>query len=293
MKFFKYLLLKALKLFSYILYLLPDRVRYLGGDFFGILWFDILRIRRNIIFENLEKAFPGISIREKKKIGRRSCKRMGWAFMDYFVMPFVSEKNFHRFFVTEGLEILDNELEKNHGALLLSLHLGSYDFIGVAFGVLQYPLNIISKEFNYQWLNDIWFGLRKSKGVRFISDRKSTFEIFRALKNNEMVTFVLDQYMGTPLGVKTQFFGHPTGTAKSLAMFAEKSKASVLPVYSYRREDGRVALVVENSIGFEKLENREKTVLHMTQKYNDYLEEIVRKYPEDWLWVHRRWKRFR
>lgn len=293
MKFFKWLLLKILKIISFILYCLPNRLRYLGGDFIGILWFDILRIRRKIIFANLERAFPGIELKTKIRIGRSSCRGMGWAFMDYFIMPYLTKENLHNYVETRGLEYLEEELNKGNGVLFLGLHLGSYDLIAVALGVLGYPLNLISKEFNYKWLNEVWFGLRKSKGVGFISDRKSTFDIFRALKNNEIVTFVLDQYMGTPLGIKTNFFSHPTGTAKSLAMFADKSKATCLPIYNYRNAQGKIILVVEPAIPFEVKEDREASVFYMTQKYNDYLEGLVRRYPEQWLWVHRRWKRFR
>jgi Kdo2-lipid IVA lauroyltransferase/acyltransferase len=142
-------------------------------------------------------------------------------------------------------------------------------------------------------LDDIWFSVRGRFGTQFIAPRNSSYEILKALKSKGCVIFVLDQFMGPPLGVKTEFLGRETGTAMGLALFAHKTGAPVVPCYTRRKADGRYVVCFEPEVPFEDFDDKNKNVQYMTQKYTDRIEAIVRKYPEQWMWIHRRWKVFR
>ena len=98
--------------------------------------------------------------------------------------------------------------------------------------------------------------------------------------------------MGKPYGIETTFFGRKTGTAYGLALFAMKSKAPVIPVYAYRDEDLKTHVVFEEEIQVENIEDKDLQIRVMTQKYNDRVESIVRRHREQWMWVHRRWKKW-
>jgi KDO2-lipid IV(A) lauroyltransferase len=132
--------------------------------------------------------------------------------------------------------------------------------------------------------------------VRFIDPHGETtaFEILKALKRGAGVIFVIDQYMGKPFGIKTRFFGIETGTAYGLALFVMKTGAPVIPVYSREGEDGKLHLIFEPAVDVpaREGEDKEAAILRRTQTYNDVIESIVRRHPEEWLWVHRRWKHF-
>ena len=154
-------------------------------------------------------------------------------------------------------------------------------------------MNLITKRIKNEVINNFWFGARRFHGTRLIEDRRSTFDILKALKRNESVIFVLDQFMGPPLGVPVHFFGRKTGAAMGLALLVEKTRVPVIPCYSYVNEKGKIVDVFEPEIPFQDFGSREETIEKMTQIYTDKIEEIVRQYPEQWMWVHKRWKEFK
>ena len=282
-----------LRFLSKIIYYSPAWLRNALGDLLGLLWFDVLRIRRSLIDANLQIAFPEMTATERRRVGRASCKNMGRSLMEYFLFPHVSRENLHRYFVFRNYEKYEEQQQENRGVLLLSLHLGSYDFLSVALALRGMDLYLISKEMKLQWLNDFWFTLRKASGLKFISDREAKFDIIRALKNKAAVAFILDQFTGPPIGIRSYFFGRETGTAKGLALFHAWSKAPVLPVYNFRRADGKIEVVFGDPVQCMEHEDREQRLALLTQSYNTLLEDIIRQHPEQWLWVHRRWKTFK
>ena len=261
------------------------------GDFLGILWFDVFRIRRVVACNNIHKAFPQLNDKECRDLARKSCKNMGRGLMDYFVLLNIKSNDFEKYFENEGLDKMKKY--DNLGVLCVTLHLGSYDFATVGSALRGLRLSVISKQFKLKWVNDLWFGLRKQVGARFIREEGSTFEILKALKRREKVVFVLDQFMGPPTGVKVNFFGLPTGADQGLALLALRSHCPIVPIYNFRRDDGKIVLVVEDAMTLNETGDRREDIKRITQQLTDKIEEIIRRHPEQWMWIHRRWKEFR
>jgi KDO2-lipid IV(A) lauroyltransferase len=281
------------KVFAFIVASAPVSIRLRLGDFIGFLWFDLFRIRRVVAVDNVRKAYPLLSEDECVSIARASLHSMGRTLIEYCSFPFLTEEKIDQTFTIHGREILDRALSDGRGAILLTQHLGNGDYAGAALSLKGVPVNLISKEFKSAWLNDLWFGMRKRSGTRFISPQKSSFEILRALKRNETVVFVLDQFMGPPVGVRTRFFGRVTGTAMGCAVIAERTKTPVIPCYTYRKEDGTHEIYFDEPITYLDDSPREENIAAMTQVYTDKVEEMVRRHPKQWMWIHRRWKEFR
>jgi len=281
------------KLLSFMISRLPVALRLKIGEAIGFLWFDVFQIRRQVALDNLAIAFPDLSLLERTSIARRSLESLGKTIVEYSLFPFITRRNMEMNFSFSGREHLDNALSEGRGVILLTLHIGNGDYAVSALSTLGYKANLISKEFKSRWLNDLWFGMRRKIGTRFISAEKSSFEILRALRRGEIVVFVLDQFMGPPIGVKTRFFGKETGTAAGCALIAGRTHAPVLPCYTYRRPDGRHVGVLEPAIQFLDDRPSGENIAVMTQVYTDKIEAIVRKCPEQWMWIHRRWKEFR
>jgi KDO2-lipid IV(A) lauroyltransferase len=281
---------------GYVFFRLPRPfVRWLGAGL-GVLWFDILRFRRKIVLENLDLAFPHWSKEQKIRVGRKSVYQLGSQFAEFFTIPFLNQAWLSQSTVITGEEHLQKALAQNKGVFLLSMHLGHGD-VGVSLiSMSGHPVYVISKVFKTKWFNDLWFRIRKGQGVQFIEPHGSgtPFAILKALKSNACVVFVLDQFMGKPFGVETSFFGHKTGTAYGLALFYLKTKSPVVPVYTYEGDDGRVHLVYEPALELASFvsEDQNTSIQLMTQYFTDQIENCVRKYPEQWMWVHRRWKSF-
>ncbi len=276
----------------WLVFILPRGFHRAIARFLGVLWFDILRVRRSVVMANLKLAYPDKNEEELLSIARASMYTMGRNIVDVMLIPFL-----HKSWVAKNCEIRGKEnyeraQAEGKGVIFLSLHLGCGDLAVSAMSIERMPINVITKEFKSQWLNDLWFSTRRKHGSKYISDRKSSFEILRALRQKEIVVFVLDQYMGPPLGVKTKFFGVETGTAMGLALFAERANCPVLPVYTTYDELGKAIVHIEPPIPLEVKASRDETILHMTQVYCDHIERVVRANPGQWMWVHRRWKEF-
>ena len=275
---------------------LPTRLRLFIGDGVGFLWFDVFRIRRSVAVENVKLSFPELSHERHVQIARRSLSSMGRTLTEYALFPYLNKENINHHYTFEGEDNLRRALDGGKGMILLTLHLGNGDFASAALALRGWPIHLISKEFKSRWLNDLWFGMRGRLGTKFISPEKSSFDILRALKKNEGVVFVLDQFMGPPIGVRTTFFGRETGTAQGCALIAVRTGAPVIPGYSYRLPDGTHRAVFEAPIPTPKILDdslRDENIAALTQTYTDKIEEIVRRYPEQWMWIHRRWKEFR
>lgn len=286
------------KIFASLIAFSPPAVRDAIGDFVGFLWFEVFRIRRKIAIDNVTIAFPELALDSRTNIARHSLRNMGRTIIEFGLFPFLKKENLDELFVFEGLEHLDRALEKKKGLLLLGLHLGNGDLSIAAVSIRGYKMNLISKRFKSKWLDELWFGMRARHGTKFISPEKSSFDILRALGRNEIVIFVLDQFMGPPVGVRTKFFGRETGTAMGLGLVHLRTGAPVIPTYTYRRADRKTVIVFEKELEWSDLSldphstDRRMIISVLTQKYTDKIEQIVRLFPEQWMWIHRRWKDF-
>jgi KDO2-lipid IV(A) lauroyltransferase len=210
--------------------------------------------------------------------------------VELFSFPFLTKKDVLDQFEFQNLEKLHKAFEPGKGVFMISVHVANGDLATAALSHKGFPMNLISKVFASEWLNDFWFKGREHHGTHFIPPRRSSYEILKALKKNEMVVFVLDQYTAPPNGVVTEFFGIKTGTAHGLALLAERSGATVIPAFTYRKSFGDNVVAVGDPIPFEPRATKEETLRHNTQNYCDAVEAMVRQKPEQWMWVHRRWK---
>jgi len=262
------------------------------ADILAYFVFYILRFRRRMTFEHLKIAFPDRTFKERKRIALESYKNMGRTLIEYSHVQFLEQNWIEKNVEFVGLENLREARKKDKGVCLATLHLGSGDLALCLLAKIGVPINLISKHFKSDWLNNIWFGMRKKIGIRFTPEEKSSFQILRALKNKDVVVFVIDQFMGPPVGVKTNFFGRETGTAAGLALFAIRSGAPVLPAYCYRRKDGKIVVGFDPIIPLKVTGDMKFDLERNTQIFTEWVEKIIRIFPDQWLWLHRRWKVF-
>lgn len=294
---------------------LPLSLQLFLGKSIGFLWYDVFRIRRNIMHENLNRVFPEKSLYEKRQLARFSCQNMGMCLIEYsrFLFYKKDDKWSLNQFEVVGLENLQKALEKKRGVCVLTLHLGNGDLAAAGLSLHGVHLHLITKFFKVEWINEIWFGLREKVGTHFIEPRKSGSKILKALKANEIVVFVQDQFMGPPIGALTSFFGYPTGTAMGLAVMSARFSSPIVPIYTFRKPNGKHCIVIEPELVLKdtdavklpdqslekpealrgKSKENDENLLRWTQMCNYKLEEIIRKHPDQWLWVHKRWKEYK
>lgn len=292
----------VLFVFSCFLGLWPRTwVRALGIPL-AILWFDILRIRRQVVLDNLLLAFPDWELSKRISVGRKAMITLTSNFFEVMLIPVMHKKFFGFSVLFEGEENLIEALKLNRGVYVLSLHMGNGDVGANALSLRGYKVNLITKFFRNKFFNNLWFYFRRGQGVKLIEPHgsKTPFDILKATKKNELVVFVNDQFMGKPYGVETKFFGVSTGTAFGLGVFYMKTKSPIVPIYALEGDDGRVHVKIlkpldchefETTASDNKLESQ-VAYEKLAQKINDQIESIVRAHPSQWMWVHRRWKTF-
>ncbi|MBC7467545.1 MAG: lipid A biosynthesis lauroyl acyltransferase [Bdellovibrio sp.] len=275
---------------------LPYKLNLYFGNVLAFLWIDIFQIRKDVIYSNLDIVFPNKSFEEKKKIARGSMQSMGRNFFDTFKIPSVDLPWIEKQVRFHGLDHYEKALAEGKGILFLSLHLGSGDLGAAVLAKRLKPIYIISKRFRNQFIDTAWFALRGASKTQFIDahGKKNAFEILGALKKNFGVVFVLDQFMGKPFGVLTSFFGKKTGTAYGLALFAKKTQAPVVPIYTHWGKDGMLNISFGERIDLSPFvsDDDETYKCNVTNRFNHEIEKIILQHPEHWMWVHRRWKDF-
>lgn len=213
------------------------------------------------------------------------------SFFDVIRIPLLNDSWIDQHVIFSGQEVIDRYKGKT-GVLFLTLHMGSGDLGAAVISRKILPSTLISKRFRNTFLDEFWFSLRGQSQTEFIDahSQRNAFEILSALKKRRGVIFVLDQFMGKPYGVESEFFGHKTGTAYGLALFAKKTQLPVIPIYNYWGESGQLYINFGEPIALSS--DLSETNEQMTNKFNQALEKMIALHPGQWMWVHRRWKTF-
>lgn len=275
---------------------LPFKANLYFGKFLAFLWVDVFQIRKNVIFNNLDLVFPYATMAEKKIIARQSMQNMCRSFFDIIKIPYLSDAWIQENVKFHGIRNYEQAMALKKGILFLSLHLGSGDLGAAVVTKRLAPVYIITKRFKNKFLDSFWFALRGATKTQFIDahGKKNAFEILGALKRQMGVVFVLDQFMGKPFGILTSFFGKQTGSAYGLAIFAKKTDAPVIPIYTYWGKDGLLNICFGERIDLSAnvSDDDDAYKANVTNRFNREIEKIILQHPEHWMWVHRRWKDF-
>lgn len=281
---------------SWIWSFLPNPFNLYFGKALAFLWVDVFHIRKKIIYDNISLVFPQMSDQQKRIIAKESMQNLCRSFFDIIKIPSLTEKWIEDHVIFQGLENLKDLQQQRKGVFFLSLHLGSGDLASAVISKKIIPVHLITKRFKNIFLDQFWFSLRGAASTQFIDahGKRNAFAILAAIKSGAGVIFVLDQFMGKPYGIETTFFGKTTGTAYGLALFVKKSKAPVIPVYTFWGADGKLHINFSERIDLSPFygDDEEKYKKNVTNRFNFELEKIIRQHPEHWMWVHRRWKEF-
>jgi KDO2-lipid IV(A) lauroyltransferase len=278
----------ALRAASFVAGLVPEvLVRSLAGVF-GWVWFVLLRYRREVILENLGRAFPDASAAERRSLGVAACRHLLLAFAEFFRIPRYRRIGLERVVEIRGIEHFDAAKAKGKGVLCVSGHLGSFELCVAAVARRAAPVNLVVKPFRGAF-EAFASWIRQGSGLGLIPADGAIRPILKALGRNEAVVFVLDQNATRKIGVFVDFFGEPACTMSALALIALRTGAPVIAAIPKREGRGHV-LEVLPEIPMDEQGSREQTVRHMTRRYTRVIEDAIRASPEQWFWTHKRWR---
>lgn len=189
----------------------------------------------------------------------------------------------------EGLHHLEDVMASHGRALILTAHLGNWELLPIASRLTGYPLAIVVRPLDSPWLDALADGLRRKSGVELIQKRGALRSVLRALGGGRMVGILLDQNAARREGVFVPFFGRPASTSKSLALLAVRTGAPVIPIFIRRDAAGGHRVMIEPPLPVPA-GGGEDAVAELTRRCTEAIEAAIREAPEQWLWIHRRWR---
>lgn len=288
-RFRRRLLYTLLLFLDSIFVLIPYNLALDLGKFFGCLSYILLRRYRRLTKEHLRFAFANSkSEKDISKIARSVFINLGMGFIEILSLP-KTRSRLDSIIDVKGGDNLDRVLKEGKGAIVISGHFGNWELISPYFASRGYPANVVARPVYYEKYNEWILFLRKSMGVNVILRTDSPKSLLVLLKKNELLGILPDQDIDSIEGVFIDFFGKKAYTPVAPVKLALAAGAPIVPIFIIRNKK-RHTVVVEEPIRVENRQDKEDTILLYTQKWSNLVEYYIRRYPEQWVWMHRRWK---
>jgi KDO2-lipid IV(A) lauroyltransferase len=286
-----YLIIKG---FSLFINLFPEGFSLWMGRQLGRLGYYLDWEHRKVALENLQIAFGQERSQEELHIvAKKTFQNLGMMVIEFFRIPRIDVEHLKTKLVVEGLDKVMELLEKKRGVLLLLSHFGNWELMGVMSKVIGNPIMVIAKPMKNRYVDQFIAGIRQAAGLEVIPPEKASRKVIRALSENRLVGILIDQRAKRSEGVWADFFGRKAPTTPGLAVLALKTGAPVLPVFMIRDGFQRHRILIKKQLELIRTGNVKKDVEGNTELLNHTLEAMIRQYPEQWFWVHRRWERKR
>lgn len=259
------------------------------GAGLGWIYGSLVRYRRREARAALRRSFPEKDDRFFRATINGMYRNLGMNLIEMLRLAGGPLEEFNARIAVEGRANVDQALQRGKGVLILTAHFGNWDVLGMFTVRRGYPLTIISKDLKSKTINKLWMALREKIGVKIIPAHNAIRASLRALRQNELLGFILDQNRPREHGLFVDFFGRPACTSPGLAIIAAQAQAPVVPVFIHRTPEGNHLMQILPII--EPPPDRAPETIHQaTQAYTRIIENQIRQHPDQWIWLHRRWK---
>ena len=281
-----------IKLTLQLLAAIPASVLQFVAPPLGKLWYRLDATHRRIATDNMNRAFEGefnpAEIHNRVKANFIQLTRMG---LEIPGLLKLNAGNVDDFVSIQGIHHLFQARKRGKGVIILTAHLGHWEMMALVSALkFQIPLHVLVRPLDFKPMDRLLTEIRSRTGNRIIAKVDSAAPIGRLLRRNQVVGILLDQNASWYDGVYVPFFGRTACTNKGLAMLALRYGASVIPAFNTRRQDGRYHIIVEPAVSLSKTGNLSRDVIVNTARFNQIIEKHIRMAPDNWFWVHRRWR---
>jgi len=261
----------------------------------GRLLYHLLPLRRAIVLANLRRVY-GDTLPEKDIVALAQAHYAHlWRLAGEFLrFRWLSAERKSALIRVENLDAFIAAFRQGKGVLVLTGHFGNWEVATIA-GIANYPevrgrFHFVRRAIKPRWLDALVTRRFEKGGFGVIGKRGSLDRILDLLAAGDVIVFPFDQHAGPPDGIEVDFFGYPAWTFKSLAIIAMATGASVMPATSWREPDGRHVLRFSEPLAPVESDDPNEAIRLNTRAYNAALESLILARPEQWYWVHRRWK---
>jgi len=280
----------ALRFVTRILQALPPNTVVKIGRRLGYFIYYGIPIRRAVVLQNIQKAMPDLSRKERIRIARGTYVMFGQNFFEFLRTPVRTPKEMSNRIRLHNEHLLQEAHDSGNGTLLMSGHFGNWEILACAIVSLGFPLVVIAKKQRNKRVDAMINDYRRSGGIETVPLGMGVRAFLRALRQNKFVAMLADQEARKD-AIYADFFGLPSATAAGPAVLALKTGAQIIFGTCIQRKDGTY------DMNFEKIKTddldglSEENIRIITQRHVSKLEEKIRQWPDHWFWMHKRWKK--
>src|SRR5437867_11881762 len=258
-----------------------------------VVWsgFHLARRQRRAGLQNLKMALPQLTGAERTRILRGSFSNLGRLLVEFSHFPHLTKGNISRYVTYEGFEHYTESVRCGKGVIFLTAHFGAWELSSFAHSIYGHPMKFVVREIDNPRVEQLVSKYRELGGNSPIRRKNASRDLLKALRNNETVGILVDQNTTRDEGAFVDFFGIPAATITSVARLALRTGASVIPgLLIWDKETRTHRLRFDRRLNLIDTGDRPRDIIENTRMFNCVLEGYVKRYPDQWLWIHRRWK---
>jgi KDO2-lipid IV(A) lauroyltransferase len=260
-----------------------------AGAALGRVAYGVDAFHRRIALDNLAQAFPSKSAAERRALARAMFSHFGSLLLELMKFGGLSRDEMLRRIECDGEERAWHAYQQGRGVLFFTGHFGYWEIHAITQPLRVRPVSVLARPLDNPLLHDLLERIRTRTGNSVIYRQGAIRKVLRELATNRGVALLIDQHLHTPDAVYVDFFRRPAATTSALAALALRTGAPVIPVFALPLPRGRYRFVYEHPVE-PPASDTPDAVREFTQRCTDVLEMYVRRNPELWLWMHRRWR---
>lgn len=291
-KYLDYLAYIGLRLFAMFVHMFSLRANYRTARWMGDIFFRLSARHRRRAMEHLRRSFPDWSEEKIYRTARLSLRNLTYLGLEVlFTTRLITPGRWRKHIeLTNMSEVIRLLLEQKGPTIFITGHFGNWEVVGYTMATLGFPSVAVARTLDNPYINKYILGVRERTGQTILDKRGATQSADDVFKANGTVCFIADQDAGRK-GMFVDFFGRKASTYKSIALLAMQYNAPIVVGYGKRlKEYYRFELGVQRTIYPHEWADKDDPVRWITQEYTKALEDVIRTAPEQYLWVHRRWK---
>jgi Kdo2-lipid IVA lauroyltransferase/acyltransferase len=279
----------AVMLVRFVLGLLPHSVARGMGALVGTAFYTFDRAHRRVALTNLQQSFPSRTPEELEAIARDMFRHFGRLLFEILKFSTLSEAEMRRRVEFEGEDRARLAYAQGRGVLFFTGHFGFWELHAIVHGLQLEPIGVLARALDNPHLNRLLEEVRTRTGNSVIYRQGAVRRVLKALQSGQGVAMLIDQHMHSPDAIWVDFFERPAATTSTLAALALRTGAPVVPVFALPVSGGRYRMIYEHVVEPPSSDGPD-AIREFTQRCTDVLEMYVRRHPELWLWMHRRWR---
>ncbi len=261
-----------------------------SGSMLGRVFYLLGGPHRRIVRRNLSFAYPELSVDQHRQLAGRVFQNLGVKLLEMIQTGFIRPEDITHRVRFYGLENLRKALRRKRGVIMVTAHLGSWELGFQAMPcVLGLPLTAVAKKFKSNLIENWIHSVRTRFGNTILYKKESLADMTRILRQEGILGVLVDMARRKD-GVDVTFFGKKATATPAVAMLALRCRSVVLPGFGIREPDGRIGIHFEQEVEMLRTKDLRADLVTNTQRITDVVERMVRRYPEQWLWLMRRWK---